>query len=127
MSFDDLPDFEPKPEDKPIPDHSKHFLYEENQHKSNSSHPSIEEKKSLNDRLKKGIKIGLNDKIAFTKHLFGGSTDDYNRVLSQLNTMATYQEAESFIQNHIKPDYNSWEDKEAIEARFMEIIEHKFK
>ena len=138
VSFDDLPHFEPKADDNTTPaDDPKARSDDDNQPKAKSEPPKPEaidsqlksssvEKKSLNDRLKKGIKIGLNDRIAFTKHLFGGSADDYNRVLSQLNTMSSFHEASSFIQNHIKPEYNSWDGKEAIEARFMEIIEHKF-
>ena len=34
-------------------------------------------KKSLNDKLKRGVTIGLNDKIAFIKHLFDGKSEDY--------------------------------------------------
>ncbi|NRA94319.1 MAG: hypothetical protein HRU26_16905, partial [Psychroserpens sp.] len=42
---------------------------------------------SLNESLKKGsLNIGLNDKLAFIKHLFDGKTADYDRVVSQLNT-----------------------------------------
>ena len=83
--------------------------------------------KSLNDKLKgNGITIGLNDKIAFIKHLFAGNSEDYERVLSQLNTSETYEEATTLIQNIIKPDYNHWEGKEEYEERFLEIIEGKF-
>ncbi|RSK41591.1 hypothetical protein [Mangrovimonas spongiae] len=84
------------------------------------------QKKSLNDKLKKGINIGLNDKIAFIKHLFNGESEDYDRVLSQLNTTSNYTEAEELIQNMVKPDYNNWEGKEEFEERFMQIIESKF-
>lgn len=82
--------------------------------------------KSLNDRLKKGIVIGLNDKIAFIKHLFDGKREDYDRVLSQINTASNLDEAASLIQNIVKPDYNNWEGKEEYEMRFMEIIESKY-
>ncbi len=89
--------------------------------------PKVEEKpKSLNDRLNTGISIGLNDRIAFTKHLFGDNQEDYNRVISQLNTTASESEAKDFIYNMIKPDYNNWDGKEEYETRFMEIIERKF-
>lgn len=84
-------------------------------------------KKSLNDKLKRGgITIGLNDKIAFIKHLFDGKNEDYDRVLSQINTSSSFQEASHLIQNIVKPDYNQWEGKEDYEERFMEIIESKF-
>ncbi|MEM6722150.1 MAG: hypothetical protein AAF611_22675 [Bacteroidota bacterium] len=82
--------------------------------------------KSLNDRLNTGISIGLNDRIAFTKHLFDGNQEDYNRVVSQLNTIESETEAKDFIYNMIKPDYNNWTGKEEYETRFMEIIERKF-
>jgi hypothetical protein len=81
---------------------------------------------TLNDKLAKGINIGLNDRIAFVKHLFGGDSEDYNRVLSQLITFDTFQETKEFIDEIVKPDYNNWEGKEDFEHRFMEIIEKKF-
>lgn len=81
---------------------------------------------SLNDRISKGITIGLNDRIAFINHLFGYSTEDYNRVLSQLITIDTFEEAKLFIDEMVKPDYNNWENKEDYAQRFMEIIEKKF-
>lgn len=81
---------------------------------------------SLNDRLSKGITIGLNDRIAFMKHLFANSSEDYNRVLNQLITFDTFQEAQSFIDDMVKPDYNNWEGKDEYAERFMEILEKKF-
>lgn len=84
-------------------------------------------KKSLNDKLKSGgLHIGLNDKLAFIKHLFNGEAADYDRVLSQLNTTTSFKEAENLIQNVVKPDYNNWKDKEEFVTRFMEILESKF-
>lgn len=83
--------------------------------------------KSLNERLKSGgINIGLNDKLAFIKHLFNGESKDYERVLSQLSTSSSYKDALNFIENIIKPDYDEWKGKEEYEERFLEIIEDKF-
>jgi len=84
------------------------------------------QKKSLNDKLKSSISIGLNDKLAFIKHLFNESNEDYDRVLSQLNTTTSLKEATDFINNMVKPDYNNWADKEDYGTRFMAIIEAKF-
>jgi hypothetical protein len=81
---------------------------------------------SINDKLNKGLNIGLNDRIAFIKHLFESNTDDYTRVLSQINSMTTFQEASSFVINNIKPDYNNWHDKEEYADRFLSIIEKRF-
>ncbi|TRX38091.1 hypothetical protein FNW52_04100 [Flavobacterium sp. ZT3R18] len=97
---------------------------------SNGNHVVLEKEESkaitLNDKLAKGITIGLNDRIAFVKHLFDGDSEDYNRVLSQLITFNTFQETKTFIDEMVKPDYNNWEGKEDFEHRFMEIIEKKF-
>ncbi|MFI8377751.1 hypothetical protein [Leeuwenhoekiella sp. NPDC079379] len=97
--------------------------------------PEFEEKEAakeelkprkLNDRVAKGLSFGLNDRIAFIKHLFNGNSADYNRVLSQLNTARTKEEAYNLINTMIKPDYNMWEGKEVYENRFMELVGRKF-
>lgn len=81
---------------------------------------------NLNDKLKKTINIGLNDKIAFEQNLFGGSSEDFNRVVSQISTFDSLSEAKVFINEMVKPDYNNWKDKEEFADRFMEIVESKF-
>ena len=81
---------------------------------------------SLNDQHSKAINIGMNDRIAFVKHLFADSDEDYNRVLSQLNTFSTKEEAIDFIEEIIKPDYDNWKGSEEYAERFMEIVENKF-
>ncbi len=87
----------------------------------------IESKKvSLNEKVSKGISIDLNDRIAFVKNLFGNSEEDYSRVLNQLITYDSFDEAHDFIEDMVKPDYNNWEGKEDYSQRFMDIIEKKF-
>lgn len=81
---------------------------------------------SLNDKFAKGITIGLNDRIAFVKQLFGNSDEDYNRVMNQIITYVNFEEAQIFIDEMVKPDYNNWVGKEEYSQRFMEIIEKKF-
>lgn len=83
-------------------------------------------KKSLNDQLRKGIKIGLNDRLAFMKHLFGNDVADYNRVLSQLNTFSSPEEAITFINEAVKPSYQNWENKEEYETRFVAAVVARF-
>lgn len=103
VDYDNLPDFEPvKKQEKDRP-------------------------RSLNDRLKKGINIGLNDRLAFIRHLFDGKTADYNRVISQLNTFDSVTEARKFIQLVVKPDYKNWVGKEEYEQKFLDLVENKFK
>jgi hypothetical protein len=81
---------------------------------------------NLNDKLKKSINITLNDRLAFEKNLFGGSSEDLNRVISQLSTFDSLADAKNFINDMVKPDYNNWKGKEEFADRFMEIVESKF-
>lgn len=86
-----------------------------------------EKLKSLNDKLgDKELKIDLNNRLAFVKHLFNENMEDYNRVLSQLNTIDTEERSISFIKNMVKPDYNNWEGKDEYEERLMGLIERRF-
>lgn len=90
--------------------------------------PVVEEpqKKSLHETLtRKNLQIDLNDRIAFVKHLFEGSQEDYNRVVSQLNSFKTEKEAHKFLNKTVKPDYD-WNGKEAYEERFVSLINRKF-
>lgn len=104
VHYDQLPKFEPV------------------SHRAESS----EKPRSLNDRLKTGLNIGFNERMAFVKHLFEGSNSDYNRVLSQLNTLKNKEEAFNFVANMVKPDYNNWEGKEEYESKFLSLVEKKF-
>ncbi|KOS06769.1 hypothetical protein AM493_12605 [Flavobacterium akiainvivens] len=88
--------------------------------------PKAEAPKPVNTSLGRAISLGLNDRIAFEKNLFGGSADDLNRVISQLNTLNTFEEAKDFIADLVKPDYNNWANKEEYEERFMAIVEKRF-
>ena len=83
-------------------------------------------KSSLNDTLnQENIQVGLNDRIAFVKHLFNNSQADFNRVLSQLNSFKTEKEARNFIKKMVKPDYD-WTGKEEYEERFLDLVDRKF-
>jgi len=94
-------------------------LFEDDEKKGN-------EKKTLNDKLVKNtIQVGLNDRIAFVKHLFNFDQSNFNSVLSQLNSFKTENEAKEFIHNKVKPDYN-WTGKEEYEERLLTLIERKF-
>lgn len=83
-------------------------------------------KKSLNDKLVgSNLQIGLNDRIAFVKHLFEGNQGDFNRVVSQLNSFKAEKDAKKFINKMVKPDYD-WSDKQEYEERFINLLERKF-
>jgi chromosome segregation ATPase len=81
---------------------------------------------NLGQKTSNQIHVTLNDKIGFVKHLFDDNHEDYNRVLSQLSTIETLDEAKDFITNMVKPDYNDWTGKADFEERFMAVIAQKF-
>lgn len=112
--FENMPEFE-----RATPDEPKKQINNVNEAISTSN-------SSLNDSLKKGITIGLNDRLAFVKHLFDNNQEDYSRVISQLNTLETSSGAKNFIEQMVKPEYNNWEGKEAFEERFIDIVFSKF-
>ncbi|WP_372975254.1 hypothetical protein [Muriicola sp.] len=86
-----------------------------------------ERSQSLNDKLtNKEIVIGLNDRLAFVKHLFNDSTEEFNRVLSQLNTIESEDRSVAFIENMVKPEYNHWKGKDEYASRFMVLINRRF-
>ena len=82
--------------------------------------------KNLNDQLNKSVNIGLNDKLAFEKQLFDGSAEDFNRVVSQISTFDSLEDANNFINEMVKPDYNHWKGKEEFADRFMEFVASKY-
>ena len=86
----------------------------------------IEDKPRINDRFSKDLKIDLNDRIAFIKHLFNNENSDYQRVIRQIFTYSTMDEAKVFINQMVKPEYNNWLGKDTYEERFLRVIELYF-
>jgi hypothetical protein len=81
---------------------------------------------SLNDRFaQKVLKFGLNDRIGFVKSLFEGNQEDFNRVVSQLNTLSSLSEATEFIETYVAPEYK-WDQQEEMAQRFMTAVSTKF-
>jgi len=113
-------------ERKEIEDEKKELVIPENTSEKTDPKPQKNKQKSLNDKLNQGLNIGLNDRLVFIKHLFEGKADDYTRVISQINSMSTYDEAFDFIKGNVKPDYNDWTNKDKYADRFMLIIEKRF-
>ncbi|NNT71261.1 hypothetical protein HKT18_03430 [Flavobacterium sp. IMCC34852] len=88
---------------------------------------TTEKPAALNTAFSKTIEIGLNDRVAFVNNLFGESNEDFNRVISQLNTFDTLEEAKNFLNEMVIPDYDYWVGKEDYIERFMAVVENKFK
>jgi len=104
----------------------QHFVSTQSVEKPAENYRQIPLNKSINDAFANKISIGLNDRIAFEKNLFNGNSDDLNRVISQLNTIESYEEAKDFIDDLVKPEFNNWNGKEDYENRFMQLVEKRF-
>lgn len=125
--YQQIPEFEPK-EIVPQPE----LNFSENttdivpENKPTPPQQDVSEKqKSLNEKIHKSAPIGLNDRLAFTKHLFNGNAEDYHRVMSQISTMTTLSEVQYFIDHIVRPDYN-WEGKEYYVDKFTSFFAKKF-
>lgn len=86
--------------------------------------PSAASAKSVNARYA-GLKVGLNDRVAFVKHLFNGEDDDFQRVVAALATMESKQECETFLENAVYPDYD-WTQKPEFAERFLALVFARF-
>ena len=80
--------------------------------------------RSLNARFA-NFSLGLNDRLAFSKHLFNDNPEDLARVVNQLNTYETYEDSVAFIEEMIKPDYD-WSAKQDYEERLRNLIKLRF-
>lgn len=59
--------------------------------------------------------------IDFVSRLFEGSSADYQRIMSMLNSKENSAEATAFIEQQVQPDYD-WSDKESDVAAFIKHI-----
>lgn len=85
-----------------------------------------EKPKSINDNAGNGMQIGLNDRLAYIKHLFSGDEKRYEETLQKIDAMQSYAQAETHIKTKVKPNHNFWLQKDLFAARFMATIEKKF-
>jgi len=100
--------------------------FEKKESLEDEKNETLPTKKNLNDRFSRGLKIDLNDRLAFIKHLFDDQREDYQRVIQQMMTYSTWEEARGFIEEMVKPEYNHWAGKEPYEARFLQLVELHF-
>ena len=87
--------------------------------------PAAEKKKAEADQKQApatGWQLGLNDRIALSKHLFEGNASDLMRVCSQLESFESIEEARGFILNIVQADYD-WSEAQEHVDRLLELTE----
>ena len=112
-TIEDMPTFVPK--DNEVSTETKESQFQK-----------AEERKNINDHFAKTLSIDLNDRLAFIKHLFEGDTKTYERVLAQVVTYETWEEVFSFLEAHVKTEYDNWTGKEEVVERFLNTLQKNF-
>lgn len=92
---------------------------EQSLHKSNMPTDYMEAEKPKLD-----FKLDLNDRIAFTKELFGGSQTQLNEAMQRLNGFRTADEAKEYL-SELYYDRN-WKKADAYAQRLWSLVENKF-
>ncbi len=113
-------------DNNPLSKVAENPIFVEKKIEENFEDSKKELKKNVNDKFMKGLHIDLNDRLAFTKHLFLDNKLEYQRVISQITTFSNIKEVENFIQKMIKPEYDNWKGKEDYEKRFLEVLSKLF-
>lgn len=86
--------------------------------------PSVTEVSQDIKPSKTPFKLDLNDRIAFSKMLFGGSQMELNEVVNQLNHFETLDEAKEFLSDmYYEKD---WEKVDEYAQRLWILVENKF-
>ncbi len=83
------------------------------------------EKEKPSAAAPKNWELGLNDRISLTKQLFNGNSGDYVRVISQLSTQENFENAKSFLNDWVKPEYD-WAEQQEFEERLLDLLEAHF-
>lgn len=96
-----------------------------NERLNKSTENSLADK--LNQNKIKDLKqaIGINEKFLFINELFEGNLNDYNNAISQLNSMSSKKEADTFIESKLKVKYN-WNETSKAQNIFIQLVERRF-
>ena len=81
---------------------------------------------NVNDLFASEFKIDLNDRLAFVQKLFNNNNKEYVETMSKLIVFNNWESTVSFIENKVKPKYNSWNENKILEKRFLDILKKRF-
>lgn len=70
------------------------------------------------------FKLDLNDRIAFSQHLFGGSQSELNEVVNRLNSFTSVEKAQEFLSDiYYERD---WKKVDSYAQRLWTLVENRF-
>ena len=64
--------------------------------------------------------VGINDRFLFIRELFGGDSDNFNRVIDELDQLATLNEAVSYLKANFK-----WSKSDSAE-KFLQLVKRRY-
>lgn len=76
------------------------------------------------DKVKPEFRLDLNDRIAFSKMLFGGSQTDLNETVTQLNSFRNLEEAKEYLSDLYYE--RKWSKVDEYAQRLWILVENKF-
>ncbi|KMQ66607.1 hypothetical protein ACM46_03550 [Chryseobacterium angstadtii] len=76
------------------------------------------------DKVKPEFRLDLNDRIAFSKMLFGGSQSDLNETVSRLNGFRNLEEAKEYLSDLYYE--RKWSKVDEYAQRLWILVENKF-
>jgi len=81
---------------------------------------------NVNDLFASEFKIDLNDRLAFVQKLFNNNNKEYVETMHKLIVFNNWESTVNFIENKVKPKYNSWNENKILEKRFLDILKKRF-
>lgn len=65
--------------------------------------------------------FSLNDKFYFLREIFENNPKKMNDTIGMLNTLSTYEESISYLENKLK-----WDMENQVSIKFMDFLERRF-
>lgn len=78
-------------------------------------------KASVATNTVRNIKLGLNQRIMFTKELFGGNSEMLEHTIARLEAAGNWESAKYIL------DFNKWDTENEVVEEFYELVKAKYK
>lgn len=76
------------------------------------------------EKRKPEFRLDLNDKVAFTKHLFNGDPDELKKTIDQLNSYDNLEDAKQYLSDVYYA--KNWNKVDEFAQRLWGLVENKF-
>lgn len=94
---------------------------------------NMEEARELSDKLRLrkiddlSRSMGINERFLTINELFGGNHEEFDRVLRDLNSLGSFDEARQYLENNVIGSYNWLEEKRQKKAGvFIQLVRRRF-